>query len=145
MEHDSFTCDTIQGYKQYRDLFQAASTSPEKSLEDCFFEHEVGVAAVCCSLLQSVAGCCSLLQSVAGCCSLLQFIAICCSLLQSVAVCCRMLPYAAVYAAVCCSLLQAPHRTRRSRIAPLSIGRVSQCAAVCCSMLQCAAVCCSVL
>jgi hypothetical protein len=30
-----------EGYKQYRDLFQAASTSQEKSLEDCFFEHEV--------------------------------------------------------------------------------------------------------
>lgn len=31
----------VEGYKQYRDLFQAASTSQDKSLEDCFFEHEV--------------------------------------------------------------------------------------------------------
>jgi len=32
-----------EGYKQYRDLFQAASTSADKSLEDCFFEHEVAL------------------------------------------------------------------------------------------------------
>jgi V-type H+-transporting ATPase subunit d len=30
-----------EGYKQYRDLFQVASTQQDKSLEDCFFEHEV--------------------------------------------------------------------------------------------------------
>jgi len=46
--------------------------------------------AVCCSVLQGVAGCCRVLQCVAVCCSVLQCVAVCCSVLQCVAVCCSV-------------------------------------------------------
>ena len=63
--------------------------------------------AVCCGVLQGVAGlsscaraqgvlrcvavCCGVLQCVAVCCSVLQCVAVCCSVLQCVAVCCCVL------------------------------------------------------
>ena len=47
--------------------------------------------ASCCSALQCAAVCCSVWQCVAGRCSVLQSVAVLCSVLQCVAVCCRAL------------------------------------------------------
>ena len=60
-------------------------------------------AAVCCSVLQCVAGWCIMLQCVAVCCSVyvrsptsVQCVAVCCSVLQFVALCCSVLQCVAV-------------------------------------------------
>ena len=99
--------------------------------------------AVCCSVLQSVAGCCRVLQCMYPLpwvsvdtfynarifCSVLQCVAVCCSVLQCVAMTTQVIELLggqiSCELAVCCSVLQ--------------------CVAACCSVLQCVAVCCSVL
>jgi len=57
--------------------------------------------ALCCSVLQGVAGCCSLLQCVTVCCSVLQRVVLCCSMFQCVAACCSVLQCVAVCCSVC--------------------------------------------
>jgi len=78
--------------------------------------------AVCCSVLQCVAGvlqvCC---KCVAVCCSVLQCVAVYCSVLQCIAVCFSALQCVAL----CCNVLQ--------------------CVTACCSVLQCAAACVAVI
>ena len=129
------------------------------------------LSAVC--VLQRVAVCCSMLQCVAGylhvarellvcgmcvtvCCSVLQHVAVCCSTSQCVAVRCSALQYVAGYlhtvrellvcsmcvALVCCSMLQCVsghlHVARELLVSGM-------CIAVCCSVGQCVTSLCSVL
>ena len=85
-------------------------TLPGESVLQC--------VAVCCSVLQRVAGYCSMLQCVAVCqcvtqnsnhwssrsetshLSVMQGVAQCCSVLQGVAVCCRVLQCVALHGIV---------------------------------------------
>jgi len=115
--------------------------------------------AVCCSMLQCVAGCCRVLQRhmtllsvsgpsendyevvstlcVAGYCRVLQCVAVCCSVLQHVVVCCRVLQCVAASHDAAERLRAFRERLQGSQYVVCC--RVLQGVAVCCRMVQCAA------
>jgi len=111
--------------------------------------------ALCCSVLQSVAGCCRLLQAhistqthepnafvllispLSTC--LLRCVAVCCTVLQRVAKCCSMLRRVAVkHIKIAQSRSQCMCAHLRQHLHNLT--SVNMCVAVCCSVLQCVAV-----
>jgi len=101
-------------------------------------------AAVCCSVLQSVAECCRVLQCVVVCCNVLQCHKFHSPHLERVALglkqqFSKMIAMLAACrhscVAVCCGVLRCV----------AACCSVFQCVAVWCSVLQCVAVCCSVL
>jgi len=94
--------------------------------------------AVCCRMLQGVAGCCRVLQGVAGCCRVLQGVAVCCNVLQCAAMGCNVSRRINHQIHVTC--------IRRGWKGSISASCLWTCmlqyAAMCCSMLHFVAVCC---
>jgi len=108
--------------------FMHASTCADQKQSVCYRYDHLALS-LCYSVLQRVVVCCSVLQCVAVCCSVVYasntHVPLCYIVLQRVAACYSVLPRGATW----CRL-------------PI---HNSQCAVVCCSVVQCVAVCCSVL
>ena len=70
------------------------------------FQCVAGCVAICCNMLQYIAGGCSVTKRATVRCNVLECVAecvaICCSVLQYIAVCCGVLQCGSV----CCSILQ---------------------------------------
>jgi len=66
-------------------MLQRVAGGNDKELRLSYGVAQVKCLAVCCSVLQCVAVCCGVLQCVAVYCGVLQRVAVCCSVLQRVA------------------------------------------------------------